>query len=74
MTAVVIVFYFNVALGRVGRRTCTGEYESSGAVRSDEVDVVFLQDFSCTLGKGEKKRPRPIDILMSLSNEVQAFC
>ena len=47
--AVVIIAYFHVVLGRVGRCVCTGEYEFSGAVRSNQVDVVFLQDFSCTL-------------------------
>ena len=35
IAVVVINAYFHVVLGRVERCICTGEYEFSGAVRSD---------------------------------------
>ena len=47
--AIAVAVCFHVALGRVGRRMCTGEYEFPGAVGSDKVDIIFLQNFSCTL-------------------------
>jgi len=59
LTAVAVVFHFGVAFGRVGRCImCTGEYEFSGTVRSDEVDVVFLKDVSCALGEKKKKKKK----------------